>query len=80
MGVKVILSLGGAAGSYGFTSDSQGETFAETIWDLFGGGSSDTRPFGTAEIDGIDLDIEGGASTGYAVSDKKKKQSASTAL
>jgi chitinase len=33
---------------------------------LFGGGSSSTRPFGNAIIDGVDLDIEGGASTGYA--------------
>lgn len=65
-GVKVLLSLGGAAGSYGFSSDSEGQTFAETIWNLFGGGTSDTRPFDDAVIDGIDLDIEGGLSTGYA--------------
>ncbi|ORE05826.1 chitinase 2 [Rhizopus microsporus var. microsporus] len=64
-GVKVILSLGGAAGVYGFTSDAQGQQFAQTIWNLFGGGSSDTRPFGDAVIDGVDLDIEGGSSTGY---------------
>ncbi|RCH91182.1 Chitinase 1, partial [Rhizopus azygosporus] len=64
-GVKVILSLGGAAGVYGFTSDAQGQQFAQTIWNLFGGGNSDTRPFGDAVIDGVDLDIEGGSSTGY---------------
>ncbi|RCH80863.1 Chitinase 1 [Rhizopus stolonifer] len=64
-GVKIILSLGGAAGSYGFSSDDQGQQFAQTLWDLFGGGSSDTRPFGDAIIDGVDLDIEGGTSTGY---------------
>ncbi|KAI8636710.1 chitinase 1 [Parasitella parasitica] len=64
-GVKVILSLGGASGSYGFNSDDQGETFAQTIWDMFGGGSSTYRPFGDSVIDGIDLDIEGGPSTGY---------------
>ncbi|KAI9281908.1 chitinase 1 [Sporodiniella umbellata] len=66
LGVKVLLSLGGAAGSYGFTSDSQGQQFAQTLWDLFGGGNSSTRPFGDAVIDGVDLDIEGGSSTGYA--------------
>ncbi|KAG1470167.1 hypothetical protein G6F56_002840 [Rhizopus delemar] len=64
-GVKIILSLGGAAGSYGLSSDEQGQEFAQTIWDIFGGGSSSTRPFGDAIIDGIDLDIEGGPSTGY---------------
>jgi len=60
-----LLSLGGAAGSYGFTSDSQAETFADTLWDLFGGGTSTTRPFDEAIIDGFDLDIEGGSTTGY---------------
>ncbi|CEP11312.1 hypothetical protein [Parasitella parasitica] len=64
-GVKIILSLGGASGSYGFSSDEQGQTFAQTIWDMFGGGSSTYRPFGDSVIDGIDLDIEGGPSTGY---------------
>jgi len=65
-GKKILLSLGGAAGSYGFTSDSQAESFADQLWNLFGGGSSDTRPFGDAIIDGFDLDIEGGSTTGYA--------------
>ncbi|KAI8979609.1 chitinase 2 [Mycotypha africana] len=65
-GVKIILSLGGAAGSYGFSSDADGKTFAQTIWDMFGGGSAQYRPFGDAQIDGVDLDIEGGSSTGYA--------------
>ncbi|KAK9466542.1 glycoside hydrolase superfamily [Lipomyces arxii] len=65
-GKKVFLSLGGATGSYGFQSDSQAETFAATIWDLFGGGWSETRPFSQTVVDGFDLDIEGGSSTGYA--------------
>lgn len=66
LGVKVILSLGGASGAYSLSGDAQAQTFANTIWDLFGGGSSSTRPFGNAIIDGVDLDIEGGPSTGYA--------------
>lgn len=33
---------------------------------MFGGGTSNTRPFGDSVIDGVDLDIEGGPSTGYA--------------
>lgn len=64
-GKKILLSLGGATGSYGFQSDSQGEQFAETLWNLFGGGTSDTRPFGDAVVDGFDLDIESGGPTGY---------------
>ncbi|KAF9243871.1 glycoside hydrolase family 18 protein [Melanogaster broomeanus] len=65
-GKIVTISLGGAGGSIGFTSDTQAQTFAQTIWNLFLGGSSSTRPFGSAVLDGVDLDIEGGASTGYA--------------
>ncbi|KAH8548638.1 chitinase 1 [Umbelopsis sp. PMI_123] len=65
-GKKILLSLGGASGSYGFTSDAQGSAFADQLWNLFGGGSSSTRPFDTAIVDGFDLDIEGGSSTGYA--------------
>ncbi|KAI8147614.1 glycoside hydrolase superfamily [Fennellomyces sp. T-0311] len=65
-GKKILVSLGGASGSYGFASDSEGTTFAKTMWDLFGGGDSDTRPFGDAVVDGFDLDIEGGGPTGYA--------------
>ncbi|KAK9462013.1 glycoside hydrolase superfamily [Lipomyces oligophaga] len=65
-GKKIFLSLGGASGSYGFSNDSEAETFATTVWNLFGGGESDTRPFGDSVVDGFDLDIEGGSSTGYA--------------
>src|SRR5271168_4160226 len=65
-GKKILLSLGGASGSYGFTSDSQAMSFADELWNLFGGGSSSTRPFGDTVIDGFDLDIEGGSTTGYA--------------
>ncbi|KAK9448280.1 glycoside hydrolase superfamily [Limtongia smithiae] len=65
-GKKVLLSLGGSSGSYGFDNTTQAQEFATTLWNLFGGGSSDTRPFGTAIVDGFDLDIEGGSTTGYA--------------
>ncbi|KAK9765142.1 Chitinase 2 [Basidiobolus ranarum] len=64
-GKKVIMSLGGAAGSYGFSNDADATRFAKTVWDLFLGGSSNTRPFGSAVLDGVDLDIEGGGTTGY---------------
>ncbi len=65
-GKIVLLSMGGGAGAYAFTSDAQGEAFAQTMWDLFLGGSSPSRPFQRAVIDGIDLDIEGGSTTGYS--------------
>lgn len=56
-GKVVLLSLGGAIGTYGFSSASQATTFATTVWNLFGGGSSSTRPFGSAVVDGFDLGI-----------------------
>ncbi|KAK9729099.1 Chitinase 2 [Basidiobolus ranarum] len=65
-GKKIIMSLGGATGSYGFSNDADAGSFAQTLWDSLLGGSSDKRPFGTAKLDGIDLDIEGGSSNGYS--------------
>ncbi|KAJ7773046.1 glycoside hydrolase [Mycena metata] len=65
-GKIVTLSLGGASGAAVFTSTAQATAFADTIWNTFLGGSSTTRPFGAAVLDGVDLDIEGGGPTGYA--------------
>ncbi|KAG6810554.1 hypothetical protein H0H92_011339 [Tricholoma furcatifolium] len=65
-GKIVTLSLGGGTGDVGFSSDSQAEQFADTIWNSFLGGTSDTRPFGSAVLDGIDLDIESGTTDSYA--------------
>jgi len=65
-GKKIVLSLGGAVGSYGFTSDSQAQTFAHTLWGMFFEGTSALRPFGSAILDGVDLDIEGGSTSGYS--------------
>ncbi|KAF9446304.1 carbohydrate-binding module family 5 protein [Macrolepiota fuliginosa MF-IS2] len=65
-GKIVTLSLGGASGSTTFTDDSQAQKFADTIWNLFLGGTSSIRPFGDAILDGVDLDIESGSSTGLA--------------
>ncbi|KAG0205411.1 Chitinase 1 [Mortierella sp. GBA30] len=64
-GKAVILSLGGAAGAYGFSDDAEAKDFAHTIWNLFLGGSSSTRPLDDAVLDGVDLDIEGGPTAGY---------------
>ncbi|KAF9953545.1 Chitinase 1 [Mortierella alpina] len=64
-GKAVILSLGGAAGAYGFSNDAEGKDFAHMIWNLFLGGASTTRPLDDAVLDGVDLDIEGGSTVGY---------------
>ena len=75
-GKTVTLSLGGATGAAVFSSGAQAKFFGNTIWNLFLGGSSSTRPFGNAVLDGyvtlhcigyclafpsIDLDLEGGS-------------------
>jgi glucan 1,3-beta-glucosidase len=65
LGKKVLVSLGGAAGNHGFSNDAQAQDFAGTLWNLFGGGYSSTRPFGDAIVDGFDLDIENNDPTGY---------------
>ncbi|CDO71811.1 Glycoside Hydrolase Family 18 protein [Trametes cinnabarina] len=65
-GKIITLSLGGATGEVGFSSDSQAESFADQVWNLFLGGESDTRPFGDAVLDGVDLDIESGTPAHYA--------------
>lgn len=64
-GKIVTLSMGGATGGNAFVDDAAAAGFADQIWDLFLGGSSETRPFGAAQLDGVDLDIEGGSGAGY---------------
>ncbi|CAM9012907.1 unnamed protein product [Wickerhamomyces anomalus] len=73
-GKKVLLSLGGAVGTYGFTNDQEAESFADVLWNMFLEGTSDTRPFGDAVIDGIDFDIENANPTGYAALGKKLRE------
>ncbi|KAJ1282416.1 hypothetical protein BS78_03G050100 [Paspalum vaginatum] len=67
MGVKVLLSLGGGRGSYGFSSSSDAKGVATYLWDTFLGGSGDTslRPFGEAVLDGIDLAIASNSSQSH---------------
>ncbi|MBA0816591.1 hypothetical protein Gohar_001238, partial [Gossypium harknessii] len=59
-GIKVMLSLGGGAGSYYLTSSKDARQVATYLWNNFLGGQSASRPFGDAALDGIDFDIEGG--------------------
>ncbi|KAI9495608.1 class III chitinase [Zychaea mexicana] len=64
-GKALTLSLGGATAGAGFQSDEQAIGFADTLWNDLLGGSSNTRPFGNAILDGIDLDIENGGAAHY---------------
>ncbi|KAF8690710.1 hypothetical protein HU200_041085 [Digitaria exilis] len=59
-GVKVMLSIGGGAGSYYLNSSDDARNVATYLWDNFLGGQSSSRPLGDAVLDGIDFDIEGG--------------------
>lgn len=59
-GVKVLLSIGGGAGSYFLASTEDARNVAKYIWNNFLGGSSSSRPLGDAVLNGVDFDIEGG--------------------
>ncbi|XP_041013373.1 acidic endochitinase-like [Juglans microcarpa x Juglans regia] len=59
-GIKVMLSLGGGAGSYSLSSAEDARSVANYLWNNFLGGQSNSRPLGDAVLDGIDFDIEGG--------------------
>nr|ABL74451.1 class III chitinase [Casuarina glauca] len=59
-GIKVMLSLGGGAGSYYLSSSKDAKQVATYLWNNFLGGQSSSRPFGPVILDGIDFDIEGG--------------------
>ncbi|XP_051134217.1 hevamine-A-like [Andrographis paniculata] len=59
-GVKVLLSIGGAIGSYGLSDADDARRVAQYIYDNFLGGSAPDRPLGDAVLDGVDFDIESG--------------------
>ncbi|XP_040995186.1 acidic endochitinase-like [Juglans microcarpa x Juglans regia] len=59
-GIKVMLSLGGGAGSYSLASTEDARIVANYLWNNFLGGQSSSRPLGDVVLDGIDFDIEGG--------------------
>jgi chitinase len=68
-GKKVLLSLGGAVG-YSDTripNDTMANAFADTLWNLFLGGSGleSIRPFGDVVLDGIDIDNEDPANAAH---------------
>ncbi|EFJ22967.1 hypothetical protein SELMODRAFT_232631 [Selaginella moellendorffii] len=59
-GVQIILSIGGGASGGYLVSDADARDFAEKLWNSYLGGHSSDRPLGSAVLNGIDLDIEGG--------------------
>ncbi|GAU32312.1 hypothetical protein TSUD_43540 [Trifolium subterraneum] len=60
-GIKVLLSLGGVAGTYSLSSTAEANDLANYLWNNFlGGTASSSRPLGDAVLDGIDFDIEAG--------------------
>jgi len=62
-GQRVLLSIGGASGTYqGPTSQKDASNLATLLWNMFLGGNCTYRPFGNVILDGIDLDIETGVS------------------
>ncbi|PIA64151.1 hypothetical protein AQUCO_00201440v1 [Aquilegia coerulea] len=65
-GIKVMLSIGGSAGSCTLTSADDARQFADYLWNNFLGGTSPSRPLGDAVLDGIDFDIESGGKQFYA--------------
>ncbi|KAG6491194.1 acidic endochitinase-like [Zingiber officinale] len=64
-GIRVLLSIGGATGSYSLSSSDDASSVATYLWNTYLGGSSGSRPLGDAALDGIDFDIEQGASDHY---------------
>lgn len=60
-GIKVLLSVGGGIGSYSLASTADARKVANYLWNNFLGGSSNSRPFGSVVLDGIDFDIELGS-------------------
>ncbi|TFY61792.1 hypothetical protein EVG20_g6926 [Dentipellis fragilis] len=64
-GKAVTLSLGGETGKVGFANAAAASSFADLIHNEFLAGTSKTRPFGDAVLDGVDLDIESGSPLFY---------------
>ncbi|KAM3447094.1 hypothetical protein MY3296_009040 [Beauveria thailandica] len=61
-GVKVIMSLGGAAGAYSLSSKEEAEAIGQNLWEAYGNlhgkNGSVPRPFGKTFVNGWDFDIE----------------------
>ncbi|KAI9110217.1 hypothetical protein K1719_018659 [Acacia pycnantha] len=56
-GIKVMLSIEGSSVNYNLTSFDEAQKVFDYLWNKFLGGSSSSRPFGDAILDGIDFYI-----------------------
>ncbi|KAJ7394415.1 hypothetical protein OS493_000224 [Desmophyllum pertusum] len=67
LGKKVLISIGGPTGDGTLRSPPKAREFAQTLYDLFLGGNRliGLRPFGSADMDGVNLDIQGGRPDHY---------------
>ncbi|KAI1364640.1 class III chitinase ChiA2 [Xylaria arbuscula] len=59
-GIEIILSLGGAVGSYSLSSEEEAAAIGTNIWKMYGNsGATDVqRPFGDVFVNGFDFDLE----------------------
>jgi chitinase len=61
-GKTIMLSVGGADGSYKLTSEAYAKKVATHLWNMFLNGTGEKRPFGNGVVlDGVDFDVEQGA-------------------
>lgn len=60
--IKVLISIGGGSGSYTLSSAEDARNVADYLWNNFLWRQSNSRPFGSAVLDGLDFDIEAGQS------------------
>ncbi|CAK8532001.1 unnamed protein product [Lathyrus sativus] len=58
-GIKVLLSIGGASGSYSLSSPDDAKVVSDYLYTNFLSGQF--GPLGSVTLDGIDFDIEGGS-------------------
>ncbi|CAL4991930.1 unnamed protein product [Urochloa decumbens] len=66
-GVLVLLSIGGQGGEYSLPSSQAASDLAEYLWNAFlaGGRAGVSRPFGDAQVNGVDFFIDQGATEHY---------------
>lgn len=66
-GVKIILSLGGAIGTYSLSSQEEAETISQKLWDAYGRTQKSCvpRPFGSTFVNGWGFDIEAARGNQY---------------
>lgn len=66
-GIKVILSLGGAAGDHSLSSRQEAETIGQNLWEAYGntGRSGIPRPFGSTFVNGWDFNLERNSGNQY---------------